>query len=126
MKELTPFLEQLASKLGTTVEKLWAVLLKQAPISGTIDLMVCIGLVLVAVKCFRFVNRKTTVPAETEKDQYPNAQWEEEGAGIAWVGIGLLLLTIGLIIIFSVNNIAAAFLNPEYWALKEILGAFKK
>ena len=126
MKELIPFLEQLASKLGTTVEKLWTVLLRQAPISGTINLVLCVCLVLVAVKCFRFVNRKTTVPAKTKEDQYPNAQWEEEGAVGAWVGIGLLFLVIGLIIIFSVQNIATAFLNPEYWALEKILSTFKK
>jgi len=126
MRESIPFLEQLASKLGTTVEKLWEVLLKQAPISGTIDFIVCIILTLVAMQCFRFVNRKTTVPAKTGKDEYPSAQWEEEGAVLAWIGIGILFLIIGLIIIFAVNNIAAAFLNPEYWALKKILGVFTK
>ena len=126
MKELTPFLEQLASKLGTTVEKLWAVLLKQASISGTVNFVLCISLILIAVKCFRFVNRKTTVPPKTEENRYPNAQWGEDEAIIAWIGISLLLFVIGLIILLSVDNIVTAFFNPEYWALKAILGAFKE
>ena len=126
MKELTPFLEQLASRIGTTVEKLWTVLLKQAPISGMVDIVVCIGLIVVAAKCFRLVQQKTTVPEKTEEDQYPCAQWDNEGACGAWIGMGILLIIIVTIIMFSVQNIAAAFLNPEYWALKEILNAYKR
>lgn len=121
-----PLLEQLAAKLGTTAEKLWAVLLKQAPISGMANLILCVGLVLFAVKCFRFVNRKTTVPLMTEENQYPRGEWESEGSFFAWTGIGILFFVVGLVIAFSVNNIAAAFFNPEYWALKEILSVLKK
>jgi hypothetical protein len=47
VKELTELLGKLADKLGTTVEKLWSVLLKQAPISGTVDLLLCASLVVV-------------------------------------------------------------------------------
>ncbi len=125
MEKVIPLLEQLAAKLGTTIDKLWGVLLKQAPISGTVDLFLCIGLILVAVRCFRFVKRMTTVPPKTLEDLYPHAKWEDEGAGFAWVGVGFLLLVVGLIVIFSVHNIAATFFNPEYWALKEILSVFK-
>ena len=32
-------IQNLANKLGTTSEYLWAVLIKQAPISGTVDLI---------------------------------------------------------------------------------------
>ena len=126
MKELTLFLEQLANKLGTTVEKLWAVLLKQAPISGMVDFAICIGLVLIAVGCFRFVNKKTTVPATTQNDQYPRAQWEEEAAVVCWIGIGVFLVIVLVVIICSIQDIVSAFLNPEYWALKQILEIVKK
>jgi hypothetical protein len=126
MKELTLFLEQLANKLGTTVEKLWAVLLRQATISGIVDLILSVGLILVAVKCLRFVKRKTSIPAKTKDNEYPRAEWEDEGEFFAWSALAILLGIVGFFIIFALQNIMTAFLNPEYWALKEIFSAFKK
>ena len=49
MKELIPFLEQLAFKLGTTTEKIWVVLLKQAPISAMVDIVCWIFFLLIGI-----------------------------------------------------------------------------
>lgn len=121
MKELVPLLEKLASQLGTTIDKLWAVLLKQAMIIGITDLVLCVSLVGASILAFRFIQKKTTIPTETVENKYPHAQWEGEGAFIAWLifFIGLLVTTI--IILASAENIVSAFLNPEYWALNKIL-----
>lgn len=35
-------IEDMAAKLGVTAEHLWGVLVKQAPISGAVDLVICI------------------------------------------------------------------------------------
>ena len=35
-------IEALAAKLGTTAEHLWGVLVRQAPISGAVDLVLCV------------------------------------------------------------------------------------
>ena len=126
MKELTELLGQLASKLGTTVDKLWAVLLKQAPISGTADLVLCIGAVVFSVWAFRFVNSKTTAYEfwdgyRTQKE----AEWGEEAAFFSWAIIGLIFIITIICICFAAENIVSAFFNPGYWALTNILSKVK-
>lgn len=115
-------IEKLAEKLGTTAEHLWGVLLRQAPISGAVDLATAVVMVLAAVGLVRFVKEKTTKPAETKDDRYPRAEWAEEDAGFAWLGTVLYLITTGVVVTGSAQEIVAAFFNPEYWALSHILG----
>jgi hypothetical protein len=111
----TTLVEKLAEKLGTTAEHLWDVLLHQAPISGGIDLVTDIVMV-------RFVKDKTTKPAKTEYSKYPQAEWENEGASMAWVAVAVYLIITGIVVIGSAERTLAAFFNPEYWALSHILG----
>jgi hypothetical protein len=126
MKELTELLGQLAAKLGTSVEKLWAVLLKQAPISGTIDLLICIGMVIFSVWAFRFVKDKTA-KHEMVKDHWRSieAEWEDEGAFLSWVAVGAFFLLTIICVDSEAEIIMAAFFNPEYWALTKILSKVK-
>jgi hypothetical protein len=127
MKELTELLGQLAAKLGTTVEKLWTVLLKQAPIGGTVDLVLCIGLVVFSVWFFRFVQGKTTKHEVTTSGGYTRneAEWENEGAFMAWIGVGVIMLLTVICVCSETEMIIAAFFNPEYWALTKILSNVK-
>jgi hypothetical protein len=109
LKELAVLLEQLAAKLGTTTEKLWGVLIKQATISGTVSLIESIIFVLALIWGFRFVQKQT------------QSEWQEEGKAIAWI-VFTVISTISVIIIFcEIENTINAFLNPEYWALTRIL-----
>lgn len=115
-------LTALAAKLGTTTEYLWGVLLKQAPITGVVDLLVCAAWIAGVVAWAKFVKRKTAKPARTENARYQSAEWSDEfGAGLAWmsvvVAVGLTALTVGC----ELSTIVAALANPEYWALKQIL-----
>jgi len=115
-------LTALANKLGTTTEYLWSVLLKQAPITGLIDLGVMIGLVVMTYGWFRFVQRKTTTPPATEEDRYPRAAWTEEvGIAFAWASVGLWVLIDIFVIACALATTIAALFNPEYWALMQIL-----
>lgn len=118
----TALIEKLADKLGTTAEHLWGVLLHQAPISGAVDLATVALMVLAAVKLVRFVKAKTTKPAETRDERYPHAEWEGDGAGLAWLGTAFYLIITGVVVTGSAQGIVAAFFNPEYWALSHILG----
>jgi hypothetical protein len=118
----TTLVEKLAEKLGTTAEHLWDVLLHQAPISGVIDLVTDVVMVMVAVGLVRFVKDKTTKPAKTEYSKYPQAEWENEGASMAWVAVAVYLIITGIVVIGSAERTLAAFFNPEYWALSHILG----
>lgn len=114
-------LTTLDAKLGTTAEYLWGVLLRQAPITGAIDLLVMAAWVITAVLLIRLVRRKTETPVETEENKYPRAKWGEEGAWFAWIGaVGFALVT-ALIVGSGLSGVVAALLNPEYWALRQIL-----
>lgn len=114
-------LTTLAAKLGTTAEYLWGVLLKQAPITGVIDLAMMAAWVLLTVMWCRFVLRKTTAPTPTDEDRCPRADWTEEAAFFSWASAAVLVLVTALMVTSSFSTTAAALVNPEYWALKQIL-----
>lgn len=119
-KTLTAF-TALAQKMGTTAEYLWGVLLKQSPITGAIDLAVMAAWVVAVVWLFRIVRRNTTKPIETPENKSPHAQWSDELCAAAWVSVVIVGLVTALIVGASLSSTAAALLNPEYWALKQIL-----
>lgn len=120
MKELTPLLEKLADKLGTTVEMLWIALLKQAAISATLDLIFCAGIIFGLRWCFCFVQLKTTPIAETDKC-YAYSDWDDEGKVIAWVIMAVMIALGTVLIINGVQNAITGYLNPQYWVLDHIL-----
>jgi uncharacterized protein involved in cysteine biosynthesis len=105
-------LQALAVKLGTTVDHLWGVLLKQAPIDGTIEFIFCSILVWFNVKMARMVVRKTL----SDKPE-----WKDDLSEIAWVLLATLVFFSVIIVWCNAAMIIAAFFNPEYWALKQLL-----
>ena len=114
-------LTALANKLGTTAEYLWGVLLRQAPLTGTIDLMLNFAWVIGAVLWCRFVVRKTTPKKLTDDDQHPYAEWTDEAAFFSWAAAVAIVLIAGLVVSGSLRTTVAALANPEYWALRQIL-----
>ena len=115
-------LTALATKLGTTTEYLWGVLLKQAPITAAVDLLVMAAWVAAIFFCFRFVRRKTMTPAKTADDKYPSAKWADEISVVfAWGSVILAALFAAIIIGANLSTTISALVNPEYWALKQIL-----
>ena len=112
-------LTALAEKLGTTAEYLWGVLLKQAPISGATGLVVVVALSAVTVWWVALVKRKTTEKEDTTG--YTRAEWCEEAAFFAWATAVIAVVLSVIFVASSATCIAAAFANPEYWALKQVL-----
>ena len=111
----------LAAKLGTTAEYLWGVLLKQAPITGAVEIFVMATWCAAAVCLLRLVRRKTTKPPATEVERCTRAEWAEEGACLAWVLSGFFCLITALVVSGGLSSAIAALVNPEYWALRQIL-----
>lgn len=104
----------LASKLGVTAEKLWGVLLKQAPVSGATDLFIVAAWVLGSIVWVRFVWHKTI----------SGDQWEDPFVGIlAWGAAVIFLIIAAVMLNTELEYIVSAFVNPEYWALRQILKA---
>lgn len=119
-------LTALANKLGTTAEQLWAVLLVQAPIDAAVSALqalVCIG---VAAGWLFLVYRKTRTHEVTGRSghyRYVDAEWVGEAAFFAWIA-GFVLLTLSLAVAsFAVRKVIVALLNPNYWALTQVLKA---
>ena len=115
-------IEDMAAKLGTTAEHLWGVLVKQAPISGSVDLAVCIVMAASTAWWFRFAIRKTTRRPDNP-DMYlsQRSEWDGALAFSAWISV-VFSVTFSLIFIAgSAQGIVSAFANPEYWALMRLL-----
>lgn len=114
-------IRELANKLGTTTEHLWGVLIRQAAISGITNLIVVAAWLAIAWWFYSVIKRKTLVPPETPEDKYPRAEWDGDSAGIAW---GILWLSLaGCAVIFgcTLESVIGSLVNPEYWALKQIV-----
>ena len=114
-------IRELSEKLGTTVEHLWEVLIRQAGISGIVNIVVILFWSIFCIWSFRFIQQKTTIHPKTEIDRYPSADWNEDGMVLAWILwafiTGLFLFIAGC----EAESIIGSLINPEYWALKQIL-----
>lgn len=114
-------LTKLSDKFGTTVEHLWEVMVKQAVIVAFNEILLAVGMIAVFICLYRFVRAKTKVPEKTPEDKYPNAEWEDEGAVLAWIAIGLSLIVVTLQVYTATTTGLTVLFNPEYWALKQFL-----
>jgi len=113
MKELTPLLEKLAEKLGTTVEKLWDVLLNQVQVQiGICEIWMNVAIFLFGGLALIFFVLGIF-----------GLMWRWEGEGIFFSFLGSFIMTALSGVIYGVNytTLLTLKLNPEYWALQEIL-----
>jgi hypothetical protein len=107
-------LDLLASKLGTTVDKLWSIMLQQARIEAYTDLFlasVFIGFIIFFLR-FVFKHGKDILD---EKELY-----------LPFAIIGTILSFVLLIAaIVEVSSLPTEFLNPGYFALERIMSKVK-
>jgi hypothetical protein len=115
MNELTTLLESLASKLGTTTEYLWGVMIKQAPIDAFVGITLIIISFLLIIPYVRYIKWF----AKNYQKCYDNDT--EVGHWIAIVILAIILCIWLIISICDINNVVTALANPEYWALEQIL-----
>lgn len=103
-------IEKLALKLGTTAEHLWGVLVRQAPISGAIGLA-CDAALLFAL----YVMWKKLLAVDFDK-------WDSEfGKGSMFGGLAIATVICLACAFGNLPTEIAGFLNPEYWALKQLI-----
>ena len=113
--QTTKLLEQLASKLGTTSQYLWGVLLKQAPIEATIDLIQTAIIVLIGWILWK-VHKK--LMDDTSKISYSEHQ---EAVGIPMILLSIVVLVFFICAFCCSAEIVYGYFNPEYWALHKVL-----
>lgn len=119
-------LTALANKLGTTAEYLWGVLVHQAPITGAINLLMIAALVVGAATWARFVARKVVPPKETPGQPWQPAEWSDDAAiFFACASAAVLAFAAAVSVIWGLGDAVSAMVNPEYWALKQVLHLLK-
>ena len=116
VEQYLPLLEKLASKLGTSAEYLWTVLLKQAPISAFLDM---VEYLIIAVVCI--ISCKLSI--FTHK-KISKGDWDDE----AYIPLGVVVIVaimLAAVAFFSFQGTVTKLINPEYWALKEVIKSVK-
>lgn len=116
MPELDKALAALAVKLGTSVDHLWAVLIKQATISAWVEIFEYAALAFFVSIWVKYVP--------------PNyKRWDngyDVGAPVLAIASGALLGVMLVVAFCSVSGTVTKLCNAEYWALHEVLGALGK
>lgn len=115
--ETNELLERLAQKLGTTVEYLWSVLIKQAPISSTVTLFQFALIITFGIVLYR-LHIKFSKETYNKNSIYYEYQ---EAAAIPMIVGFLIFLLLAVCGFFCIEDMINGFINPEYWALSKIL-----
>lgn len=107
--QTTQLIRELAEKFGTTTEHLWGVLVAQAPITCGVNAVIIGSLLLVGASGL-------LVGWRTDIDEQP-------GRSVAGFALGGIFTLFGVCLTIGYGaTIMSGFLNPEYWALMNILG----
>lgn len=107
-------IQQLADKLGTTAEHLWAVLVKQAPIFAVTELVSDIAICGALIWLTRFMYGK-----------YKKVKEFDEDLSHIWFASTVVCLISAIVCVVwsctSLDMVSAGLFNPEYYALKQII-----
>lgn len=115
-EKTTQLIEQLAQKLGTTVEYLWSILLKQAFVDATTRLIIVICTIILGIILYK------THKSFSKKNSNGYTSYDNKGYFIEIMVISTVLFVV--FILGSINcipYIINGYFNPEYWALCKIL-----
>ena len=118
-KDTLDFLKDLAAKLGTTADHLWAVMIRQARVSFFCDLLLYLligGLLGVAYKL-----AKRLANAADGKASYEDDTMQVTGL----IVIVIIAVVLVLYAVFNIQDTVTKIANPEYWALQQILETAK-
>jgi hypothetical protein len=120
-EKTSALLEKLASKLGTTAEYLWAVLVKQARISATIDFVYIILITLAGVFLYK-AHIKLSKKDKSGDSIYSEG---EEMVIVPMLAAAVIFIFAAIWAFFSFGDIITAYFHPEFWALEQITKTFK-
>ena len=120
LDKLENILNQLAAGLGTTTEFLMEVLIKQAYVFGTVELIkfsIFIFLLLIATRAIAaWIDEAPEKAPEPAPEKAP----ELTKSTLRTIQFFIILLSMYPLIPYLLS-IFTAFINPEYWALNHIL-----
>lgn len=139
MDKAMEMLKQLANKLGVTIEYLWTTLVKQQYVEGVTDIILSVFGIIVIVLLIIFAPKITKSASDKHKElandrrkngtgyngSYSVSSYEEDHyrnlsqyVSIVSIVIGCIVLVLtAMFLVFGVQQL----LNPDYFALKEVL-----
>lgn len=126
MEEKTSILlEKLAAKLGTTVEHLWAVTIKQASIVAvTNTLHLCLALLFLWL--LRVLHKRFSKQINVPDSIYTESVYDRSEAAQVCMAVAVMLCGIYLLFgLIFISETITALINPEFWALSQFLNALK-
>jgi len=114
MEKIAELLQGLADQLGTTVPYLWEVLVRQAYVTGLLNIIYAAVLLLISVIAYRLTIKFTKKAKDT-----PRGYWEIPATAAGMACFGCVIAPP-----IMVYHAVIALANPEYWALQKILATF--
>jgi hypothetical protein len=120
-KETLDLVNKLAEKLGTTVDQLWLVLIKQARVEVITSLASIVLVWMILIAAFVVLYKNTKTPPATEENKYPEPKWSDEWSFIPWCFWGVFTVIAAFYSVDEITNSITTLMNPEYWALTQIL-----
>jgi uncharacterized Tic20 family protein len=114
----TKLLNDLAEKLSTTSDKLWAMLLHQARIQFWTNLIIYAACALISYALYRTCRHLFTRVDKDDQFEMP-----------ATIAVIISIIFVGVAVIgflTTLQDTISALVNPEYWALTQILSTLKK
>jgi len=120
-QKIVEIIDKLAEKLGVASEAIWSVLVKQAFVEGITSIFWAIIMYLSAFVFYIFVRNLFKEYSEAQKNN-PNEDYE--GYVIAVIISGAMEIICLLVGLIQTVDAIHCLINPEYWALREILNQF--
>lgn len=120
--DIKQFITQLAESLSTTSEYLFSILTRQAVVHGAIglilEILVFIGTGIWISKCLKFY-------AWAKKLDKEETYGDNDLGYFLFYASGFIIALLFITAICNMQDTLTKVINPEYWALREILDFIK-
>lgn len=119
-------IKALASSLKVPAEKVWEVTIKQQAVRSVSILTALVIIIVASVVCWVFFSKNCKRTTTQGDPWYTDCMEEHVGLwGLLTVAI-ILTIVSAIWFVMSVQPILTGFMNPEYGAIKDIVGFIKK
>ena len=119
------YIDAIAANLGVAAEHVYGALLKQAMVSGlrsVVYIIICLAVSYLIIKMFKRIYSDVK---EGEDSIFVDSFGISLGGVFSIIIGGVAIIILFFAIMADIGNATTALLNPEYWALKEILNTIK-